>query len=135
MFVRRKYKPFFLPHSRAMELPEDVPIMTHAIGKMAMYDMFLKEEELQFLIVVGESGTGKTAALQLVCDGVSSHPQIDIIYDGKEPTVIPAKNSDAPIKYITHTHTLGDKEAFLAQNANAWVFEFQGKFPPPKKTQ
>lgn len=114
-----------------MELPDDVPVMSHAIGKMTMYDMFL-QEDAKFLVVVGEGGTGKTAALKLVCEGVKHHPQIEMIHEGEEPIIIPAKDSDAPTKYIAHSWSYGEKERSLFEQSDAWVIKFENQFPPPK---
>jgi hypothetical protein len=118
-----------------IQLPEEVPMMTHPIGKMALYDMFFKEEDAKFLVVVGEGGTGKTAALQLVCESCTSHPQIEMIHEGEEPTIIPAKNCDGPTKYIAHKLEFGEKEAALMQKTDTWVVGFQGQFPPRKEVK
>jgi ABC-type antimicrobial peptide transport system ATPase subunit len=115
-----------------IELPDDVPVLSHAIGKMAMYDMFLKEEDAKFLVVVGEGGTGKSIALKLVCDGVKQHPQIEMVYDDIDSVIIPAKDSDAPTKYIAHSWSYGEKERSMFEQSDAWVIKFENQFPPPK---
>ena len=112
----------------------DITPFTHPVGKIVMYDMFLKDTELQYLLVIGEGGTGKSFSLTRALKNNQVHSEIHILYgndEDSEPTILSATDESLPIKYITHRLSLSDseKEEYLAKHPDAWIIKFVGQFP------
>ena len=81
-------------------------IVSGTDNKVQMYKTFFGEPTINRLIVCGEGGTGKSIALKLACEQVTSHPSLEIVYTGEPSVTIPAKHSDASKKTIVQCYKL-----------------------------